>query len=65
MHLMDVPERKVLAAERFEQLQAAVRPGGPGPTGRVRRRIGDLLVAAGERIRREALDRQVPQNETA
>jgi hypothetical protein len=64
MHLMDVPERKALAAERFAQLQAAVQPGR-GPTGRVRRRIGDLLVAAGERTRREALDRQVPQNETA
>ena len=64
MHLMDVPERKVLAAERFEQLQSAIQ-SGPGPTGRVRRHIGDLLVATGERIRREALDRQVPQNETA
>jgi hypothetical protein len=54
MHLMDTPERKLLAAEHFERLQAAVRPA-PRPIGRVRRHFGKLLIFAGERIGRETL----------
>jgi hypothetical protein len=60
MHPIGVPERNLLVVERFEQLKAAVQPV-PRPPGRVRRYLGSLLVAAGERLRREAaLDHRAP-----
>ena len=53
MHQLDVQARKLLAAKRFELLQSEARPTGRAP-GQLRRRTGQLLVAAGRRLAPEA-----------
>ena len=49
MHPMDVSGRRLLALERHDALRWDARPAAR-TTGRTRRRVGGLLVAAGLRL---------------
>jgi hypothetical protein len=53
---LDADVRRIVTAEHAESLRADLRPAFQ-PTGRTRRTIGGLLVAAGGRLAPEALAR--------
>jgi hypothetical protein len=55
MHPLDVPGRKLLAAERFELLGAAAQPSD-NFAGQLRRRLGKVVIAAGRRLAPEEVD---------
>jgi hypothetical protein len=64
MHQLDVQARKLLAAERFELLLSEAQPTGR-VRGQLRRRTGQLLVAAGHRLAPEAPPRSALSRDAA
>jgi hypothetical protein len=52
---MDVSGRRLLALERHASLERDARPAVRTATGRTRRRVGGLLVAAGLRLAPDSL----------